>query len=159
MENPYNEIIKVLDKISTDLEKNKSNKAWTARIKTDLTKLGVDNQCKTCTAGIDDASGEFLFDLIWYKNKDKLLASIELAMESEWNISHNSIFYDFEKLLATNARYRLLICQSNPDEIQELEDKFRSYIKGYSLLEKGSNFLIAIWNNYTRKFVYFNLVK
>lgn len=154
-----NEIIMNLDRINVDLE-GKSRTAWTTRIKNDLFEIGKRKGYGTCASGIECDTGEYLFDLILYKKSELIeLESIELAMECEWNHAFTSIFYDFEKLLMTNARLRLFVCQASQEDIGKLESKFKSYIDNYTLLERGSAFLIAIWNNSEVKFKYIEFEK
>ena len=151
------EIKNILNEINTDL-KGENRSVWTKTIKQRLAELGNSLDCKTCASGIDSDTGEFLFDLILYQG-DNLLNSIELAMECEWNRSLGSIYYDFEKLLTTNAKQRLLICQASSENVEELRNKFKAYISNYSLLKQGSKFLIAIWIQEDEKFKYIELQK
>lgn len=155
------EVIKTkLNKVAKDLVTNHSNEDWTNEIKRKLSDLGEEREFDICTSGFGNAySGEWLFDLIWYKNTNGLLNALELAVESEWKRDEDSIKYDFEKLLVTNAKYRLFICQVKPDET-ELWSYFQKAINNYDYLSKGFSVLIAMLDDYdTGLFTYKKITK
>lgn len=133
---------------------------WTKSIKKVLANLGVNNDCEVATSGFNGKyENEWLYDLIWYINDEKgNLKNLPLVVESEWSRSFNDIKYDFEKLLVTNAEHWLFICNSKPDQIDELFTYFKNAVKTYSLLNTGSRFLIAIMDDYDTGGFYYDLV-
>ena len=95
---------------------------WTRRIKELLGNLGASLDYDICCGGFPKFfNPEWLFDLVWFKNNtENLLSTLPLVVESEWNTSLKYIRYDFEKLLASNAEHRLMVCQSDSSKISVL---------------------------------------
>jgi hypothetical protein len=116
---------------------------WTIRIMELIGGLGCDNGYEVCGAGFDS---QWLYDLVWYKNDEKkMLESVQLVLESEWNTSLEAIKYDFEKLLIANAEMKVMICEAkSSDMLNKLFEYFENAIKGYRLGKSGERYLIAI---------------
>jgi hypothetical protein len=140
-------IIQELDKLF-DIsfnEKWRGNKIWTTKIKEILSNLGYDlNYISSSTYD----GGEWLFDLIWFtNNQNGNFNELILAMESEWYRNWKEINYDFNKLLTTNAIYKLMVCQSSVLEKEGLLEKFQESLNDYNLGNKNERFLISIYNS------------
>lgn len=122
-----NEIISTLRKIPKEILSGEKDSAWTKAVKQALGKLGVQKGYKICASGIE-YENEWLYDLVWYKeDNDNFLSSVPLVMESEWDKSFKAIKYDFEKLLLSKSKYKIMIFQAT-------EPKQNTY---FQLLEEG----------------------
>ena len=75
-------------------------------------------------------------------------------MESELSArNHNSLKYDFEKLLLANADMRVMICfgEGNftfPKNINQLIDLFEKSYNSYLNLKPNSRTLLLVWDDY-----------
>lgn len=140
-------IIKELDNLFEVPKDNvwKGNAIWTTKIKDALSNLGH-NLKYISSSSLD--GGEWLFDLIWFtEKKNKNFNQLILAMESEWYPNWKDIKYDFDKLLTTNATYKLMICQSTESEKENLLNRFQESINDYELGVKNERFIISIYNS------------
>lgn len=141
------EIISKLDslfKMSFE-ETWRGNTIWTGKIKEVLSDLG--HSLDYISSSNHDGR-EWLFDLIWFTlNKRNNFNRLVLAMESEWDLSWDQIRYDFDKLLATNATHKLIICQSILSSRDTLLHNFQISINDYQLGIKDERFLISIYNS------------
>lgn len=151
-------IIKALDEV---IEKFKAkefvgNKNWTNEIKKSLLKVGKNKEFGVCP---DENGGQWLYDLIWYKNNNRKLEILELIVECEWKMNLGAIKYDFEKLLISNSNYKLMICQSNNKKIDELINTIKTSVDKYKLLPVGNTILLSILNNDTTEFKTLKITK
>jgi len=157
-----NEIKKVLNQVNDEGDRGKlrSTSDWTNRIKELLGNLGEILNFEVCTSGIADKfEPEWLYDLVWYLEKQNRLIKVPLVMESEWGMA-SDIKYDFEKLLVSNAELRLMICQVRPEQKDELKEYFIDAVKKYEYLNKGDKFLVAIFEDYgSERFEFLSIVK
>lgn len=123
---------------------------WTKREFETLTELGKAKGYKVVSSQTNE---EWLFNLIWYKEHtsehetwgiNSRLKKLVLAVESEWSQSLAEIMSDFQKLLATNTTYRLMVCTAFDEDRKTLIDAFSESIAAYELLLTGSNFLLCM---------------
>lgn len=121
--------------------------AWTRAIKESIGELGFRSGYEVCASGVDGRfSGEWLYDLIWYKIRDGLLESVPLVLESEWAISYDKIKYDFEKLLTSNAAIKIMVFHpTRKEDCQQLIAKLRNSIKCYAHHSAPCVFLLACY--------------
>ncbi|MFL9836137.1 hypothetical protein ABS768_01425 [Flavobacterium sp. ST-75] len=137
----------------------KGDKNWTYRIKQLISGLGETYGYQVCTSGFDGYSREWLYDLVWFKsNAENSLQTVPLVMECEWNRNFKEIKYDFEKLLLSNSDYRLMICQTNTNNLFELKSYFKNAVQGYELLKQGDRFLVAILDDLISGDFHFELI-
>jgi len=158
-----NEIKKVLNQVTDEggRGKLKSTTDWTYRIKELLGNLGENLNLEVCTSGFSGKfEPEWLYDLVWYLEKQDRLKKVPLVMESEWSSTLPGVKYDFEKLLVANAELRLMICQARPEQMHEFKEYFTDAIKKYEQLNKGDKFLVAIFEDYgSERFEFLSIVK
>lgn len=95
---------------------------------------------------------EWLYDLTCLKyDKDGYLEDIPLVMESEWKNKYE-IRKDFEKLLVSRAKYRVMILQVKSDEEEkEIIEQLRQYVEKCQCSKKGDRYLFACWNSDPKK--------
>lgn len=136
---------------------------WTLEAKKAMANLGREMGCKIAAHSIGAEYGEWLYDLVWYrefKNTEDLeiLLSVDLVMESEWNPQYDEILLDFTKLLQAYAPHRVLLCnqkdkaaakklfdflQQNVDMYQNLPPDFRCLVVAYAGQDTCCRILIA----------------
>lgn len=122
---------------------------WTFKIKQGLTDLGISLGYRVCASGVNEATaGEWLYDLVWY-DMDELgfLRSVPLVLESEWLRSLSDIKYDFEKLLVSNAPYKIMICQNGKESVGGLIQYFQTAIKSFNNSALPCVYVVAIFDN------------
>jgi hypothetical protein len=141
-------IEKVLNDFIEEKQKNGyiGDGLWTERIKANLAELGEAENCQVASSGFAGwLEPEWLYDLVWYKeNKVGQLSEVVLIAESEWGKNWKSIKYDFEKLLQSDATYKLMICQCYKGKRNQLIEKFNESIKAYKKRKTGDRYLLAI---------------
>ena len=137
----------------------KGNKTWTQEIKRILGELGTNKGYMIATSGFrDEFESEWLYDLVWYyENENKMLVSVPLVMESEWQSKLDAVKFDFEKLLLANAELRLMICQCKEWQTEEYLDYFRKAIINYKLGNPSDTFLIALLDTDSEMFNFYML--
>jgi len=151
-------LIQILDDFLIEAEEKKyvGNQIWTNRLKKCLGDLGSEYDYDVASSGFpDEFEKEWLYDIVWYQEDlEKRLIRIPLIVECEWDKSYSCIKYDFEKLLVGNAERRLMICQSNPGEVENLFLKFQEAI---NVFEENYNdrFLIAILDSDSKSCFYY----
>lgn len=123
----------------------------------------------TIAKGGDFRNAEWLFDLHWYTEGKNpyTTVSLPLIMECEWQQKRkgdkvnefSGIKYDFQKLLVSNAEFRLMIFKvTKPTDFAKLSDYFEDNIGNYKHLEKGSKFLFIAFSEREKTF-YYQLIK
>jgi hypothetical protein len=137
-------------------QKLKGDCAWTIAIKEIMGELGIAKGYDVCTSGFrDDYSSEWLFDLIWYRNdKDGFLIEVPLVMESEWDFKFTGIKYDFEKLLCSRSKYRVMIFQGSSINITIIRNKLQQSINVFRESRSEDRYLLAGWNCDSKRFNY-----
>lgn len=113
---------------------------------------------------------EWLYDLHWFTDPGGYrLTSVPLVVECEWRWTrteekvepgekkdfYGAVKYDFQKLLVTNAKLRLLVFIKRPDSPNEkvgetvndkLDEYFENVIKNYDRLADDSKFLFVAFD-------------
>lgn len=160
-----NEIENALKAVCDKLKDRKyTDTEWTNEVKQTLAELGESKRYLIYTSGFGtEYNREWLFDLVWYKEEgaehNARLIDVPLVVECEWNMAFKHIKFDFEKLLTSNARLRLMTCYSHPNDIAGLKVYFKEAIDKYPLLQQGARFLLAILNSHTNEFEFELYVK
>jgi hypothetical protein len=129
VELPVNRILTETEKRLVDCYKNliaskePSNNRWTVSMKTELvtlghqvTALGGDHNflaCATPHKKIGAKYGEWLFDVVWYREQSETeggnLLEVPLVAEIEWIPQHDSIDPDFQKLIVARVPIKLWV--------------------------------------------------
>lgn len=143
----------------TDYIDNIGNGRWTSYILEKLRIVGHEYGLEVCP-DFDNRNSAWLYDMTWYKNDSEgFLIDIPFVMESEWK--YNDIQYDFEKLLQSDAKLKLMVCCFNNDKGQHesLKGYFLEAIKRYSHHKKDSKYMIAIlkdWEPFEFHYYYYD---
>jgi hypothetical protein len=143
-------IEKILDQLAkTDYADNIGNGKWTAYILEKLRILGHECGLQVCP-DYDNNNRAWLYDMTWYKNNNEgFLVDVPFVVESEWK--YNDVQYDFEKLVQSNAKLKLMICcfNSKKGRYEELQKYFSDAINAFTDHAKGSKYMIAILQDWT----------
>lgn len=142
IEELFLDLEKAVDKIMTDGE-------WTKTIKSIFEKVGHKHEYEVRPSS--DGSRQWLYDIIWYKGDlDSHIKSLDLICESELDISKNqveSVLYDFNKLLVSNALTKIMITHTY--EKGRLEDIIKACKKAVEKYSNVKNTVLLI--NYDSK--------
>ena len=142
-----------------------SNEWWTNSVKNKVA-IAVRNKnkiCKIyasgCNEGLTDGP-EWLYDLTCRIEENDYIKNILLVLESEWKNSKNKCYkenirYDFEKLLVSRSKYRVIVLEANNDkEKEDIVGQLRKCIEQFQDSNIGDRYLFACWkqNKNERKF-------
>ena len=104
--------------------------------------------CKT--KGADDK--EWLYDITICKQTDENICETYLVVESEWSKYEEDIWYDFQKLLLCNSKFKLMVFScKNLTEQNKLFADMNTQIKSYQTCN-GIFILACFVNNYGYEF-------
>jgi hypothetical protein len=104
--------------------------------------LGFDVRCHQCT---DRVTAEWLWDMTWVELRDGKLIDLPLALESEWNPKFEEILFDFERLLVSRARLRVMIFEAPLPSGEQRFNRLIDAIRSYSGTQIGDHYLLACW--------------
>lgn len=110
---------------------------WTKAVKEILKEIGVENEYKTATSGINADWGEWLYDLVWYKDNGEKgsaerLHEVGLVMEIEWNPEIPGLLLDFTKLLLAHVPTRVFLCnQKDKNDAERIEQVLEESIVAF----------------------------
>lgn len=154
-------IVAILEAIPNDAKENGwewNRSSWTKRIKSDLVKLAHEFGYLAACSGVAKESdhqpvqGEWLYDMIWWKQDGKYLSKIILVFESEWtpNLPMDD---DFFKLMVARADHHVWVFQEKTEEtVRKAIGTCIDHLRHFHGLSSGDRFLFAgvSWN--PRKF-------
>ena len=73
------------------------------------------------------------------------MTDVPLVAESEWR-GEIAIAHDFQKLLVSRSRYRVMIFQADSEEaVRSLFEKMRLWIAKFHRTTVGDRYLLAGW--------------
>lgn len=153
-ENHFHEIKKnILECIAKfpDNGKGISGTELTQKIKKTIGDLGIKKNFEVNASGNNGFQREWLFDLTWSRSNDKCFDSLELALESEQSANLEEVKYDFQKLLVTNAKMKIMFClvpNKYDVSVDSIINMCEDSINNYTLLNKGSKIHLFIWEHY-----------
>lgn len=153
----------------------------TQLIKSELTRLGRSLKFKvyanrlpehlTQKNGGEEKNREWLWDIHWYTEDKKIPFSprtLPLVAEIEWEnnkedstIKYSSVMYDFQKLVITNAEFRLMIFYLQTQlDIEDL-DKYFEYVifRSYRHFSGKVTFLLVAYFETERTFYFREIIK
>lgn len=143
----------------TDYIENIGNGKWTSYILAKLRTLGHEYDFQVCP-DFDNKNSAWLYDMTWYKNDNEgFLVDVPFVVESEWK--NNDVRYDFEKLMQSNAKLKLMICcfNSKKGRHEELQKYFSDAINAYTNHRTDSKYMIAIlqdWEPFKFHYCYYD---
>jgi hypothetical protein len=144
-----NDIVVSLEAINDGT--HSGNKEWTIAIKKKLIdiaeKYNLSVNCNLNGEKYKHNEGvEWLYDLIIYSSNKGYFDEVYLVCESEWSFDFDEIDYDFEKLLFTRSKVRLLVYQVSQANYDEYKNDFINEIEKSGSCLSGDVYLFAIYN-------------
>lgn len=146
-------IIESFNRLPGRLGPGKGDRVWTTQLKEDIGTLGEKYDWTVCAGGFKDRfEGGWLYDLVWYKETNGHLSEVYLVLESEWGKHRTHIKYDFEKLLLAKSALKVMVFQTNNQEIEDLFKFLEEGIRAFPLQSTDETYLLMAFNNDTFKF-------
>ena len=153
----YNSFAKLV-KDYFQLEKEHKSVKWlTRKLKIHIGEIGYNLKFDVASS---EHNGEWLYDLVWYTDKDDFIEDIHLILESELSDrTQIGLRFDFEKLLISKSELKVFFClaegnYNNPDSVLNVLNFLRKSIKSYKKLEENERVVVMIWDDYNTGLVY-----
>ncbi len=128
-------------------EQWKGERPWSVAVKTALVAVGRDFGWLTAANGCETDEGkEWLYDVVWFQS-DRFghMTDVPLVAESEWG-GERAVKEDFEKLLVSRSRYRVMVFQADSEErVRRLLEKMGEWIGAFHRTTAGDRYLLAGW--------------
>ena len=155
---------------SLAVDGGKNDTVWTTVVKTELCKIGrrFDYSVYAKADEVDEAhrtGGEWLYDVTWLEYEcdgrrswpAMALIDAPLVAECEWG-NFEEIVYDFEKLLLTRTRVRLMIFDSEREGgSKETAEQLAGKVREFNGFRAEDTWLLAAWENDSWSFKYFTI--
>ncbi len=129
------EVIRKIESVADDLQANTANDTiWTIKIKKAIAELATpfDYEVRSTVEGTSYGS-EWLYDLTFLEKDNDRIIEIPLILESEWSPKYENIAYDFDKLLQSKAKIKVMVFQQkNVQSVKEVFKKLKYSITSYS---------------------------
>jgi hypothetical protein len=123
----------------------KTDAAWTRAVKDAVGSIGheLGHRIYACSSRFE-RNGEWVFDLVWCKMRGEVVVDVPLALESEW--TPNGAMDDFQKLLISRARHRVMVLWSwrRPSAERVIGSLIRQVAK-YRGSQRGDRYLFCCW--------------
>lgn len=134
----------------------KSDSQWSVAVKKAIADVGRAFGWLTAANGCETDEGkEWLYDVVWYQSdKSGHMTDVPLVAESEWG-NENAIKEDFEKLLVSRSRYRIMVFQAESEQvIDALLGKMELWISKFCRTKEGDRYLLVGWAWKSNKWVF-----
>jgi len=107
-----------------------------------------------CECRPDTKKREWLYDLVWRKFDSGDYLSTLLAMEIEVSAGYKGVVYDFNKLLQSDAKLKIMVFQQKTvEEGEDILNKLNSKISKYKHTF-SSSYLLVCWVKSEYKFIF-----
>lgn len=134
------------------------NRRWTHEIKAHLGALGLEQGHAVFADECLGAGAQWLFALCWAHMRKGRMLALPLAVEIEWNLNLGEIAEDFDKLLQSTARHRLMIFeQRNAADVAMVLKNLKARVAAYRDRRPG-RYLFAGYDFTGRAFIFDLLV-
>ncbi len=141
-----NEIKEIEDIIISAGEKSDScgsNKPWTKSLNVLFKNFADNHGCEIYNKTLNK---EWLYDITICKQSKGYIDETLLVAESEWSIYGEDIWYDFQKLLLSNSKYKVMIfSRKTIDEQEQMVADMKKQIDSYKFC--NGIFLFACFIN------------
>jgi hypothetical protein len=120
---------------------------WSVAVKGAIVSVGREFGWLTAANGCETDEGkEWLYDVVWYQSdRAGHMTDVPLVAESEWG-GENAIKEDFEKLLVSRSRYRVMVFQADSEEaVRSIFQKMHLWIAKFHRTTVGDRYLLAGW--------------
>ena len=132
-----------------------SNTGITKKIKDKIGKLGYEKKYEVASS---IHNGEWLYDLVWFKEENEILIDVGLVLESELSDrSVKGLRFDFEKLLLANCEIKVFICMAennyNSQSVNNVKSILKESFDKFKSNEKN-RILLLIWDDFNTGLTY-----
>ncbi len=123
----------------------KTDGAWTRAVKNTVGTIGHQLGYRVYAASSKfERNGEWVFDLGWFKMRGEIIIDLPLALESEW--SPDDAMDDFQKLLVSRARHRVMVLWSRKrTSADRLITSLIRQVATYRGSQSGDRYLFCCW--------------
>lgn len=123
----------------------KTDSAWTRAVKNAVGTIGQQLGYRVYAASSKfERNGEWVFDLGWFKMRGEIVIDVPLALESEW--STDDAMDDFQKLLISRARHRVMVMWSRKRTSGDrLITSLIRQVAAYRGSQSGDRYLFCCW--------------
>ncbi len=141
-----------------------SNRVWTSEIKQKVVNFARenDNNFCICTGGTEINNkdhDEWLYDITIIKMLDnELVEYIDTVIESEWG-DVKDILDDFQKVMQSSARNKIMICQDSKLSAIQIVDKLQAQLNAYQDFCPSSEIYVLCFENSNKTFVHSRIAK
>lgn len=132
---------------------------WTKKIMMRICTIGKEHNYYICASSVEPKPnhGEWLYDVCWldWKKKDPpRLKQVVLAAECEWG-NDGDIYDDFEKLVQSRARLRVMIfTKKNEEAVNGMIDDLKACASGFEQRQPGDDYLFCGYDNTKSGFIF-----
>lgn len=106
-----------------------SKKTWTESLNILFKKFADNYGCEIYNKTLNK---EWLYDITICKQSKGCIDETFLVAESEWSIYGEDIWYDFQKLLLSNSKYKVMIfSRKNIDEQEQMVADMKKQVQSY----------------------------
>jgi hypothetical protein len=131
------------------------NRRWTHEIKAHLGALGLEQGHAVFADECLGAGPQWLFALCWAQMRKGRMVSLPLVAEIEWNLNLGEIAEDFDKLLQSTARHRLMIFeQRNAADVAMVLKNLKARVTAYRDRQPSGRYLFAGYDFTGRRFIF-----
>lgn len=127
-----------------------SSSIITKEIKIKIGKLGYKKKYEVASS---EHHGEWIYDLIWFTEKDDILLSVPLVLESEISDrTKKGLRFDFEKLLISKSENKIFICMAegkySDNSVSNIKELLYKSFRSFKSMFKNERVLLLIWDDY-----------
>lgn len=159
-------IISVIEQCCNNLvsQNIESNSKWTSEIKQSVVNFARENDDSfcICVGGNEIKNkdhGEWLYDITIIKMfNDELIEYVDTVIESEWG-GMPQILEDFQKVIQSNAKNKLMICQDYKLSAHDIFDNLQTQLNIYSDFSESDSVTILCFENANKKLIQKCIIK
>jgi len=131
------------------------SKRWTQEIRARLSILGRELGYRVCAEEAPRADLPWLHSVTWLDERGGRLRAVALAVEIEWNLNLQEIAEDFDKLMQSRARRRLMLfAQRDSKDVAMVFARLRARARGFGATLPGDRYLLAGYAFDKRQFIF-----
>ena len=105
----------------------KNNSTWTENLNKEFTNFGHNKDLHVYSKTEGSDWHEWLYDVTICKQDGEEILESYLVLESEWKTDDVSINEDFQKLLLSNSKFKVMVFDSRKDIIPNMLGQIKKY--------------------------------
>jgi hypothetical protein len=128
-------------------EQWQGERPWSLAVKSAIVRVGQEFGWRTAGSRCSSDDGhEWLYDIVWYQSdKAEHMTDVPLVAECEWG-GEEAVKADFQKLLVSRSRYRVMVFQSSSDEaVNSMIQRMLIWIGKFHRTTTGDRYLFVGW--------------